>query len=262
ELRVERTALSGSSAITAFMAALSSARKLRDLKVIRVEAHADQGVILSISQLSLPKLETLYLEELYFNFLNPLLLASITPRSYHLTLNPSEQLNLNLLVDSGTEEINMQDVHRLLVRFSINKLVLADPQQAWATGRGLHNLLCSIPTLKALIIDFYQLDNKLLKALEPPSDTRNTAFPKLEIIEFRDSTVPGSISSLKNLVTKHPIQRLVIGQETLPMGSDELVIKLKEKDGIVRRLKANVPGFQFIQHDHEPPEFSDIVWKL
>ncbi|KAL5636352.1 hypothetical protein ACGC1H_004985 [Rhizoctonia solani] len=209
----------------------------------------------------LPKLTGLYLENLYLNFMM-LILASITPQSYCLTLNPSELITQNRLVNWDTEVVDIEDVHRLLSRYSIHKLILSDGTLDWATGRDLRKFLRAVPNLKALIMNFYTLDNKLFKVLEPPSATRNIPFPQLETLEFRGSTVPGDITRLKKLVTKHPLQRLVLGQRTFPDGSHELDINLTENAGAVKWLKATVPGFLFIPHDIDPPECTDVVWLL
>ncbi|KDN34820.1 hypothetical protein RSAG8_12118, partial [Rhizoctonia solani AG-8 WAC10335] len=101
ELRVDTIRFAGDSAVTAFLTALSSAEELRDLKVISVEAFADQGSVLPQgSRISLPKLQSLYLEDLYFNFTNALPM-SITPGSHRMTFNPSFKTTLNLLASSA-----------------------------------------------------------------------------------------------------------------------------------------------------------------
>ncbi|CAE6510868.1 unnamed protein product, partial [Rhizoctonia solani] len=236
ELRIESIALAGDLAITAFMTALSSACQLRDLKLIRIEAFSDWGSTLPGSQLSLPRLQTVYLEELYFNVLE-LILQSIAPGSYHLTLNLSERIRQNLLADLHTEDVRTETIHQLLAQHAIKRLILADDVESWAIGKGLNNLLRSLPALTSLEIYFYKLDSRLFKALTPLSDRQDTPFPKLEVLEFRGSTIQGGIAGLPRLTTKHPIQCLVLGQSMFLPGSDEQVVRIDKKDKNVRWLK-------------------------
>ncbi|CAE6459571.1 unnamed protein product [Rhizoctonia solani] len=262
ELRIEKIALSGNLEITAFMTALSSACSLRDLKIIQVEASADSGSTLPESRpLSLPRLKTVYFQDLYFNSLR-LLLRSIAPCSHRLTLNLSDRVKHNLFADSRTEDVPEDTILQLLAQHTINKLILADDLEDWAVGKRLNNLLRSLPALKSLEIYFYELDNKLFKSLEPASNAPDVPFPKLEVLEFRGCTIPGIITGLPRLVNKQSLQRLVLGQDVSLSGSKELAINIDEKDKTVRWLKANVPGFRFILHDDVISGFSDMTWEL
>ncbi|CAE7230892.1 unnamed protein product, partial [Rhizoctonia solani] len=76
----------GRVALLGLLSALKSASELRHLTIVSTEAIIDDQNILP-STITLPKLTTMHLERLPYNFLD-LLLTVITPGSYWLTLNP------------------------------------------------------------------------------------------------------------------------------------------------------------------------------
>ncbi|KAG8749063.1 hypothetical protein FRC11_011615, partial [Ceratobasidium sp. 423] len=151
------------------------------------------------------------------------------------------------------------DLYHLIARFPTNQLVLSDTVPLWEDRKHLHDLLRSMPTLKKIVFNLYNLDNDLLKALEPPSSKNNNPFPKLEAIQFRGIYIADDLSGLKTVVTKHQIQSLVLGLSGVR--SDERV-QLSEEDEIVRWLTEAVPFFRFICEDFDAPDCMNSVWKL
>ncbi|KAG8701546.1 hypothetical protein FRC11_012074, partial [Ceratobasidium sp. 423] len=231
ELWVHNIRLSGVSEFNSFMNALSSASQLRCLILCGLKAFLNQGTRAS-RQISLPKLQSLYLESLHLNIL-VLILSLLSPGSYHSTLCIWEGTFRNLIGVSETEDVGLENVCNALEPFPIHKLILGAIE---TTGTRLHRLLASMHALKTLILNFFQLNEELLQALCPPR-VPNTNFPKLHTIEFRAATLLNDGEGFKAIVASHPIRSLVLGGDIARESEWHRVLSGDEE--IVKWLKTN-----------------------
>ncbi|KAG8738978.1 hypothetical protein FRC11_001015, partial [Ceratobasidium sp. 423] len=226
------------SEVALLLGLFSSACELRDLKIISIQAILEEDEAISPDTVPLLKLESLHLERLHFNFLE-LLLTSIAPGLYHLTLNPGEEICSNY--PSNDDIISSEDICTLLEGMMVHKLILSvDELGFWETAKGLWSTLKSIPGVKTLVLNFYDLDQDILKALKLPkpqsgASTHNKKFPKLDALEIYGAMFHTQLSNLnagfKGLLAYHPIRRMVIGGNVQVEDSGETdYIALNEED--------------------------------
>ncbi|KAG8684826.1 hypothetical protein FRC11_011550 [Ceratobasidium sp. 423] len=172
-LQVGKISLGSQPGIDAFVSALMSACELRDLKLISISAVPNKGVYVPANGLVLPMLESLYIEDLSFNIFN-IFVKVLAPGSCNLTVNLSPAFtegHVRSGDDLPTQFIMAEDdeIHTLLGTAKIDKLIIsADDNCLWSSVTGLRSLLKYMPRVKTLIMNFYNLDQDVLKALKQP----------------------------------------------------------------------------------------------
>jgi hypothetical protein len=268
ELRLNTIMLTGSSEVTGFMDALSSASELRELMLIKVLAFADQGPILPRGRpVILPHLNSLYLEDLYCNFVT-LILTSITSTSYRLTLFPSSLVARNLLRHLETSKASTKDLFQVLAGIPVHELKISDDIiDFWTTRDGLRGLLGSMPTLKVLTIQYLDLSNGLLQGLCPPRSSQCIPFPKFHTIEFHGCYISNNAGGLglKTVVNSHPLEKMVLGLTCDPSMHviSQTTAKSQKRRELIRWLQLKVPFFQFIDDDQSSTTTAEWnLWEL
>ncbi|CAE7227110.1 unnamed protein product [Rhizoctonia solani] len=226
--------------------ALASAPALRHLTIVSTQAtlHDLEDRDIVAGTITLPKLRTMYLESLPYNFLD-LLLTVIAPGSYQLTLRP----RINIYINYPSETlVGENDICNLLRKRPVHKLILSeDEHEFWELESGLHTVLESIPALKVLILRYYRINSNSLKALVQTQG--HSAFPKLEVLEAHVSTFYVPFDDLKedfaHMLEHHPIRRMVIGGK-VPLEADSGLVDetpLDETNDTIRWLKTRIPQF-------------------
>ncbi|CAE6434161.1 unnamed protein product [Rhizoctonia solani] len=269
ELRLADMKLRDNSEITAFLKALSSARELKELKLVSVEIDLSQSGVAPAqtpSAISLPKLEFLHLERLYFNVLK-FVVSSIAPGSYHLTLNLLEETFLNYF--SGSEEpVDDESILTFLGGIKVHKLLLW-PQRRffWWTKDGFHRLLKSVPFMRTLIMNYYPLNLDTLAALKrPPMPTPPQAnqFPTLTRLEIHGAFVEIPLAQLKpglnDVIASHQIQHLVFGGKFVLDKRVPITEPLDENDETFEWMKHKVPHFTKSGEPEKAP--ATDMWRL
>ncbi|EUC60899.1 hypothetical protein RSOL_374740, partial [Rhizoctonia solani AG-3 Rhs1AP] len=272
-LQLSGISLGRQPGIDAFIAALSSAYELRDLKLISIQGVPNITTHIPVGDVSiLPHLESLYIEDLCLSMFS-IFMTFITPGSYHLTLNLYPSLSTSYFTVDGTPDIratfaSYAQVCAILRLIKIDKLIICmDESNPWSSATGLRALLKSVPKAQTIVMNSYHLDMDILRAFRqpprPPSweSTRDDLFPKLEVIEFHCSTIESPLGDLKKdikyLLASHPVRRMVLGVHY----HVENEAPLDEDNETIVWLKATVPEFYLFPEQHDPPE-KTIVWQL
>ncbi|CAE6385577.1 unnamed protein product [Rhizoctonia solani] len=264
ELWISNVVLHGPSEIHLLLKSLSSAPELCDLKLISVQGVLDDGAG-PIDKISFPKLKSLHLESLPFNFLE-MILHVIVPGSHHLTLNPCDEINYNYPPDNVIE---VEVICQLLRGIKVHKLILSMEEEGfWGTARGLRKMLKSVPTLKSLALNFYDIDRDMMMALTPKTQsgrpTQYGNFPKLELLEIYCATFPMQLGDIKlgfkALLKLHNLQKMVLGG-SLQGSDDQEGHLLDESYEFVTWLRSNISEFHLCLDPEYVPELL-VLWEL
>ncbi|CAE6439940.1 unnamed protein product [Rhizoctonia solani] len=266
-LQIAEISLGFQPGIDAFLLALSSATELRDLKIITIRGISEGRGVMPTKKLSLLKLESLYFEDLPFNILE-IFITTIAPGSYHLTVNlfPNffQSESASDIFESPQVVVAIDDeICALLGRVTIHKLMLLKGNWGlWESTTGLRSLLKSLPTVKILVLDGFELDQDLLKALEKPSKSQVTRSPEFETLEFHCTTIKFPLEALrhgfKSLLASHRIKRLVLGRS---YEDESKELAGGEFDGLVEWLKAQISHLSLYEDQTSGPEMYD-KWQL
>ncbi|KDN39038.1 hypothetical protein RSAG8_09074, partial [Rhizoctonia solani AG-8 WAC10335] len=276
ELRIEQVVVGYDNAILPFVRALSSAPNLRDLKIISVSTFRAWDTIYdSPVPITFPNLESLLLQDLYFNTLE-FLLPAISPGSYCSTLFLTRKsLEINVTRDTPEEEeaedmeVELVDVSELggaLAQTRVDTLMISGLWDGcWLTGPELRALLIGAPTVKTLKMNNWDLDYSVWRALRRSPTARchpeDHPFPALENLHLCCAKILNQ-RGLKNMVNSHPIQRMVLGAVLTDITDELSEGSCDEDDTIVKWLKANIPALRLVNSTYQPPEFYSDVWHL
>ncbi|CAE6416196.1 hypothetical protein ACGC1H_007210 [Rhizoctonia solani] len=272
ELRLQRITLGRDSELPEFLNALSSAPELRDLKLISAMTFYEElvplGRIQERQHITLPKLESLLLEDLFLNTLD-LLSQWLIGSTCRLTLHLTEHSLTNVLPDYlYSPLLSVARLSTILKSITVDTLVIS--HYGSLILHRLHDLLRSVPTLKILKLGLTRFSPEKWEALKPPclqtawsSDSKPSGepFPKLEELHLPLLWVENAamFEGLKDLVTSHPLQKLVLGKRMYCGGGAS---QLEETDAICVWLRSHVPDFRLVRHHACAPEFHSRVWPL
>ncbi|CAE6424317.1 unnamed protein product [Rhizoctonia solani] len=272
ELRIADQELRNDMEVTAFFVALSSAHELKELKLISSVFRLNQlNTTIPPGQVSLPKLEHLHLERLHFNVLK-FLLSSIASGPYRLTLNLYEEVFLNRFPVANTQMmVTKAQICEFLKGVPIHKLILwGNVRFFWSTRIGLRCLLKSVPGLKTLVLNYFDLGMDLLPALKQPpapkSVARETFFPILTRLDIHGAWLDVPLADLKpefkDVLRSHHIQQMIFGGTQVrrfPWGIESA--PLDASDEVFGWLKRNIPKFTVSCKPEQSPEATDM-WRL
>ncbi|CAE6510812.1 unnamed protein product [Rhizoctonia solani] len=263
ELWISNITLADRSQVILFLDSLCSAPALRDLKLVDVEAilEDEDGSISgdeSLNEVSFPKLQSLHLESLPFDFLK-FLFETIAPGSYCLTLKPGDEIRYDYPSD---EEIDDEDIFELLKSTTIHRLILSGSEEGfWDTADGLRSILESVVTVKSLTLNHYNIDHSILKALKAPK-SRSGKFPNLDTLEIYGAVFTFELDDLKpefkRVLQSHPLQRMVLGGYCRPPSADDY--SLDEDQELVAWFENRVPNFHLCSDPDYLPERPN--WQL
>ncbi|CCO33911.1 hypothetical protein BN14_07998 [Rhizoctonia solani AG-1 IB] len=268
ELRLADTDLRNSREILSFMAALSSARELRELKLVSVAFWFDQECQPLNPPISLPKLEHLHLEQMHLNGLD-FFLSSIAPGSYQLALNPLEGIFSNYSV-AYEEPVDEDRVCEFFKRHKVHKLILWGQRRFfWTTKAGLVRLLQATPSVKTLVMNYYPFNPDTISALKRPPRTTNPKnkldFPILTRLHIHGAYVELPLaqlkSSLDDAIDSHRIERMEFGGQFVLDQRVPITVPLDESDEVFDWLRRKVPHFTKSCEPSQASEATDM-WRL
>ncbi|EUC62649.1 hypothetical protein RSOL_424750, partial [Rhizoctonia solani AG-3 Rhs1AP] len=267
ELQMEYVWLDNDSEVRAFFAALSSARELKELKLISI--IFDLNLINSTVPLeivSLPKLEFLYLERGFLNVLN-FILSHIARGSYYFTLNLHASTARKYPLQVEGDDVDL--LHAFLASVSIDKLILqGHVDSSWTFPAGLRHILQSKPSLKTLVLNDFIVEPDLLMALKQHPTSASPIdidiFPRLTQLELHNASLAPSLAALKpefeTEFESHRIQTMVLGGRLrLAPGVDGT--PLDEDDEVLGWMRHDVPQFSLSGEPKRTPEARDD-WQL
>ncbi|KAG8719116.1 hypothetical protein FRC11_003421, partial [Ceratobasidium sp. 423] len=164
-------------------------------------------------------------------------------------------------------------IYAQLRHTKIAKLVLnREKDSAWDSPAELHTLLGSVPMVKTLVLNFFNLNQDTLKALNQTpgsplgTNSSDNIFPKLENVEIYGCTIKCPLRDLRpgfqGLLANHPIQRLMLGRyvEDLKSGTELDSIEGEDEE-VIEWLESAVPRFRWLPQQMDAPEMIE-AWQL
>ncbi|KDN42271.1 hypothetical protein RSAG8_06938, partial [Rhizoctonia solani AG-8 WAC10335] len=269
ELQIQDVKMGKDGYLVRFLKKLSLAPNLRDLKIISVRSSFDSsslGIVESEKKIHFPSLESLLLADLPFNTLSTVM-DYIAPGSYDRTLYLTERCTR--YIDHPSNESSLEHLfsHFKGAQAPVDTLVLlGEWGQEWLSDSELHTLLCSLPEVKTLKLSGWTLGEDEFQAIMGPevegSEPAEAEFPELEYLDLSRVQILDE-DGLKDLVSCHPIQRMVLGG-SVDHGADESLdfVPFQGNEPIVDWLRLKVPDFTLANDTAQPPEYSCFVWQL
>ncbi|CAE6423014.1 unnamed protein product [Rhizoctonia solani] len=266
ELRIQAVTLGYESELNHLLKAVATATQLRKLSIISLSAFPDPVGAESPMPISvdLPKLQTLYVEDLYFNVLD-WILTNINPGSHRIKLYLTDKTLYigDLEAGSGAfeeNEVDPSDLCDLLGCTPVDTLILyGDSGNHWVAEPVLRRILCSIPSLKTLMMSHWEFDTENLAALvRHPSQV----FAQIQNLHLTGAKI-FDIVGLKRFIASHPIQNLDIGALLWkgPLLADDWV-HLKPGDDLSKWLESRIQSVHLRKVGYEAPEFKVAKWQL
>ncbi|KAG8704016.1 hypothetical protein FRC11_010289, partial [Ceratobasidium sp. 423] len=269
ELYLHGITLGYDSPMSSFLRAASSAPELRDLKIISVLSFPCGSP--PSPKLSLPKLQTLFLEDLDYDVLE-LVLGSIAPGSHRLVLYLKDSSTIINEDEETQEPVDFTNLCELLEQVAVDTLML-EGKWSWVPPLDhiqLRMLLSSVPRLKTLKLTSWMFKKGDWDALTRPTRHDPTPFPNLEELHLSHAEF-FDVDGIKRAVESHSIRKVVIGacvREQTGTEEDDS----SDQDGgpslqdtradIVQWLKTVVPEVRLNVPEYDPPEFKERRWKL
>ncbi|KAH7339078.1 hypothetical protein B0J17DRAFT_401453 [Rhizoctonia solani] len=292
KLELQEFTLGYDSEIAKVMVALSSASELRHLKFISVKTFPNPGLsgrTTAGPKITLPKLQTLPVQDLYANTLE-CSLPSIGSRSHQLTLHLTEKTFRILCPgESEAERGHINQVIRLFGHLSVNTLLLdGGDDKKWMCAHVFREILESMPELKALHMDYWDFDEDFCEALQRPSADDTSPFPQLKNLHISSAKI-WEKEMFEEMIASHSgtLERLELGAAVClnarPGESDwdwdsdsnsnsdsdlnsdavsEEWASVNGDDELAVWLEENVPDFKMMSYGYNPREFRFIKWQL
>ncbi|CAE6421943.1 unnamed protein product [Rhizoctonia solani] len=272
DLELTNMTLYDNSDIEAFLAALSSAKELKELKLVFfIVDFGGTGVTMTRppSIVSLPKLELLHLEHLHFNILQ-FILAAIAPGSYCLTLNPLEETFVDYVAGlHGGDPVSEDNVCTYLGTIKVQKLILWGQRRFfWSSKAGLTRLLKLLPSVETLVMNYYPTNLDTLGALKRPpgrKPNKGDGFPVLKRLEMHGAFVEIPLADLKpvlkDILESHQIQRMIFGGVFVLDQRAPITEPLDMNHEVFEWLKGQLPQFKKSPEPERAPEATDM-WRL
>ncbi|KDN41171.1 hypothetical protein RSAG8_07585, partial [Rhizoctonia solani AG-8 WAC10335] len=245
---------------------LSSTTRLRELELVSVRTLINSGWSLDYTAsnwaITVPSLQTLLIQDLYYNTLT-YLLASITSRSHNLTLYLTENYYQYPDVEhekSGSPDLATLD--RILKCTPIHTLCIDNTP--WLASSQLRDLLKSMPMLETLRLDGRQLLDENWNAIQRPGFQESYySFPHLINLHLSRVRLDDE-EALKKMVASYSgsMKRMVLGAAVLNEANNWAWTSLRGDEEIVTWLREKVPDFQLMDYAYQPPEFQPDQWPL
>ncbi|CUA74205.1 Toll-like receptor 5 [Rhizoctonia solani] len=275
QLMINDVMLGYDEEIIPFIQTLSSASELRDLKIISIttvksSAFNSNAIKTSLQPTQFPKLQSLLIQNIYFNTLR-VLLPNIAPGSHRLTLFLSPRcLRFKILedVDSDDDEAedsaNVADLCKILEPIPVDTLMVTAFQPIMRVKPDIiYSILKAMPTLKTLKIDCWTFTQDSWAMLSRPPVTedssKKTPFPALENLHLTTASFR-TRTGLREMLASHPLRRVVLGALVrTTIGSP---ISLERCTTAMPWLEDIAQEVRIVHPDYRPIEFYEDVWRL
>ncbi|CAE6468992.1 unnamed protein product [Rhizoctonia solani] len=249
--------------------ALSSASKLRVLKLVSINAFYDGPSVYAAperSETHLPCLQVLVLQDLYFNALD-YILSSIVSRSHRLTLYFTENCRYADTVgeDANLVEVSWGALYELLRKVDVKDLLLAeDNDDPWLPPSKLSQLIKSTtPGLETLRMHSWDFSTACCNALTSYCLSEPSSPPRIVNLHITGATVH-DVREFTDMVLSHEgtIRQMVFGGVIRRVVDDKFDRATLEYGPVVSTLRSIVQNFQLVEYDFNPPEFEKVPWQL
>ncbi|KAH7327659.1 hypothetical protein B0J17DRAFT_710043 [Rhizoctonia solani] len=268
ELHIEDIGLGYDAAIAPFMKAISSAVRLRDLKIISVITWRNPRATFDTKTLTpatFPNLQSLSLVGLYFNTLESLLpMITSSTCQVSLVLGHRSRLTHEHVHDGSVNneltihnlEIDSSNLCRVLKHTPVSSLTLFGTW--WLSRHLFRDLLTIIPSLKTLNMDDCLLGRGYCRQIERDFNTEmQRPFPALETLRITRSLIYTEVfQEFKKMVASHPLRQVIMGVNVNHISSvEELTWKpLEEESELVNWLRTDIPVVRVVDYEAGVPE--------
>ncbi|CAE7229964.1 unnamed protein product [Rhizoctonia solani] len=238
---------------------LQSAPELRNLEFISLIALPPTWDHPFPTAVTLPKLQTLLLADLFLNIFY-YLRGSIAHGAYQtkvgLTRRNWTSLDSGLDTDGWDEEEPLNvDIRSVLRSSRIDTLILNQDNRElqWTNKETLSLILGSAPTLRSLAIIGSNWDMESIRAIERP--TSDESFPHLDELYILDSYIEDA-DHLADVAASHLLRVLAVD------GPNSLISTNVNHEDIIQRLGHVVPDLRFVGGSEQLDELNYQSWRL
>ncbi|CAE6507598.1 unnamed protein product [Rhizoctonia solani] len=278
ELRVQEVSLADISTAGSLLLAAASAPGLRSLQLIAVNVHPESTSLLRTDweprvTVSLPFLQSLYLQDLYMGLLQ-LILRSISPGLYKVAITNTlyqcfDPHMIEDTIDPGLESLEFPD--RNIHTLTLNSILYVEPDF----------FLKAMPTIKTLYIHTQKYPRSFRSTLEalvrPAGIIRTDTYAKLDVLYISGPLIhifeESDLAIFKKVITSHGIQELglrgPLAVQNMHMSDYSSVLFDNPNGGrytahILEWLKDNVPKVIFLNLQEDLPEPASRMdsWQL
>ncbi|CAE6448130.1 unnamed protein product [Rhizoctonia solani] len=268
ELELHKLTLGYDWTLHQFLTCLSSATELRSLKLISVVTFRDYSS--KKTTISLPKLQTLLAQDLYFTTLKKLL-KTIKSRSHRLTLHLTRKAYEYVVSDeeeSGVRDAFPGDLTALVGRVAVNTLLLhgdGDDPWPWMSYDDMAYLLRAMPELETLRTHSWEYYPISCTMIQQSHIDGKSVFPCLKHISFSQVKI-WDVPAFKDMVASYAdsLESMELsGEVELSGGAEPVYRTLNGEEPIVFWLEENVPNFRFTGNCETLAEFRPLPrWQL
>ncbi|CAE6358735.1 unnamed protein product [Rhizoctonia solani] len=268
ELRLQAIIIGHDSFLYEFLGAISTAPELQTLELMSVISFPDPDLE-DPPKVVLTKLRSLVLDDLHFNTLS-IILRSITPNSYQLTLAPTRNILTTVISirDFVTQPVDIFDLCDLIEGRTIQTLLFMNQD------RCLHHdiltlIMNTMSTINTLKLDNWTVDEGFCRAFtrrEHQILGLAVHIPNIRHLSLSNVRIDDQ-GGLKELVHSHNLETIFLSGDLNhgPKGSenpDDWRPLGPWDEEVVERVAGQVPGIGMALGDYRPTEFLSAIWQL
>ncbi|CAE6379644.1 unnamed protein product [Rhizoctonia solani] len=268
ELRLQQLLVGSTSHLCEIIEAISSAVELRHLTLISLYSivpAVPANVICPI--ISLPKLQSLVLEDLHYDTLS-VILKSIEPGPHKLTFCLTDKCLFRLILNNAHQNVAVDTTQlwRLFETTAVDTLIIGEHYGTKVMeSPTLFAILAALKQLKTLKLDECTIDTNMcaLISVFPEPFESNMEYKTKAISEWHlTSAKIISPEAFKKLVLGHGVQTMVLSGALDHTSNDPMDWRpLRRGDEIVEWLAQNIPDFCFERAQDHPNRFISRSWQ-
>ncbi|CAE6527392.1 unnamed protein product [Rhizoctonia solani] len=269
ELRLQQVVFEGTSLVHDFVQAISSAQELQYLTLVSLASFLGPEETHTRPTISLPKLQSLVLEDLYHDPLS-IILNSIEPGSHKLTMYLTDKCLLNAMSTAANHlllPVNDNELYSLLRKTQIDRLILGeDDSGKLVRPSRIFYLLSVTKAIKALHLEGCVFDTGFCSLLNvrPGFDASGPTVDRFPVIQEWHLTKARIVNpdAFQELVLSHQVQTMVLeGAHDSSSNNTKEWRPLQSRDDMVEWLARNIPDFRFEPSRNRPTRFDSRAWQ-
>ncbi|CAE6423787.1 unnamed protein product [Rhizoctonia solani] len=267
-VRIQDMMLGHTSEILKFLTAVASSPNLRQIEIVSVTFYENPSDDRTAQPaIAFPKLESLYLKDLYQNNLQ-VLLSLVAPGSHRVVVHYTTCAHS--IVDTEYQNIYI-GADMLAEQPSVEVLILSGKDHLMDNLSEVRDLLYKFPALKTLYLHDQVIDDAILETFTR-EEYRGAKFPGIRTLYLTECFIQDTIdqSGFKAMTTSHGIQELGFsGSIALPPDYEQAFrlsgTKCDEEMYPFRDwLRATVPKLTLLKGPDDLDEFDvgTSTWRL
>ncbi|KAL5637331.1 hypothetical protein ACGC1H_001093 [Rhizoctonia solani] len=268
EIHLQELTLGQDSKFVKILVALSSMPCLHHLKLISIKTFPENELVpitFINSSVSLPGLQTLFIQDLYANTLH-LLLSFISSHTHHTTLYLTEKcLQVQHPEEPQAGVIDIQELVEIRALSYVNVLIVRCNLKYPMSTDSFRRVIASMTNLETLQITGGHFDAEYCEAITRPQNLGSRLFPQLKHMHIYSATID-KIDSFKAMMASYfeSLEWIIFGGGMEKDTYGELEWEsFEEEDEAIVWLAHNVQKFELVNWGFEPPESLDRPeWQL